>query len=116
MVIVGIVLCLASFNAASYSFERLVDFEFEHHHDEWVRNGQPRGGPITRDDPIPVGSDWAQIACAASWLVKRPVWLPPDSEAERQRGRMMRWAIMSAIGAVMWTTGVVVLYRLHLAE
>jgi hypothetical protein len=85
----------------SMYLRRLVDFQFEHYRDTWVRDGRPTGGKITRGQLSFFGSDLSRAVCGIRWLFRRPEWLPSDSDGERYRHRMVCWFIISMIAFAM---------------
>lgn len=63
------------------AFRRLVDIECRYAEDQWERDGRPLGGHRTRKQASFWGSDFATVACFASWLGATPSWASNIPEA-----------------------------------
>lgn len=94
----GLLSFVACFAASSQAGRRLVDFQFQNHHDTWVHDGRPAGGKLTRSELSFFGSGLAAILAFQSWAMRRPEWLPSDSDGEQFRVAMIRWGFYSLIG------------------
>ena len=77
------------------SYRNLADYQFKHHHANWVEDGRPRGGKITRSEITFFTSDLASNFCILSWIFKMPTWLEKGSEGELYRSKMVRWFLVS---------------------
>jgi hypothetical protein len=115
MVIVGIVLMLfgtgsfiVAFGVSLAAFRSLVDFQFEKHHETWVRDGRPVGGRVTRPELSFLSSDLAATLCFQRWVMRRPDWLEPASAGEAFRTRAARWFGASIICLAVGMIGIAV--------
>ena len=60
--------------AVSDALQALVDYQFEHHHDEWVACGRPAGGAMTRREQSFWFSGFTNSRVLREWLFQSPPW------------------------------------------
>lgn len=89
------------------AYRNLSDYQFKNHHDNWVSDGRPKGGEITRSEITFIKSEIAANFCILSWLFKRPAWLAEGSDGELYRFKMIRWSIVSLIAFLAAGSGVI---------
>jgi len=94
---VSIISYLISMGIFISAYRKLADYQYQNYHVNWVNDGRPRGGKITRNEITFISSDIAANFCILSWLFKRPVWVVKGSEGSLFRARMIRWAFISLI-------------------
>jgi len=111
LMLVGLIGFIGCCAASSQAARRLVDFQFRHHREDWLRDGRPVGGSVTRPELSFFGSDFATILALPNWAVRRPDWLPIGSEGERDRIAMVRWGLYSLIGFAVAVAGGFVFFR-----
>jgi hypothetical protein len=90
---------------------RLVDYEFQNHHEQWIRDGRPVGGRITRTELSFWGSDFASILAWNRWALRRPEWLLAGSVGESFLVSARRWAWLSLLGLLLGVAGMVLFGR-----
>lgn len=66
-----------------WCFDKLIDFEFARHHQEWVADGMPNGGRRSAAHASFWKSGFGRQHVFEKWLLSTPAWARGDGEAER---------------------------------
>jgi len=83
---------------ANRYWRAVVDYEFEHHQAEWISDGRPTGGRITRPQLSFWASDVAATLAAGRWIFSPPNWLSEAGPAARARRGSIRWGFGALVG------------------
>jgi hypothetical protein len=81
-IVVGIAILLALGLASLYLRDKLIEHQFQHHRDEWIRDGRPIGGRASGMESTFWQGRFARIV-VESWVWKTPEWVKSDRKAER---------------------------------
>ena len=89
--------------AALMAFCELVDHEYLEHPKQWLMDGKPSGGPITRDAVgfWNLSSQGASGSLLWEWYWRTPSWTVGDIKAINCLTRLRRWLTVSIIISVL---------------
>ena len=79
----------------SEHFKKLVDIEYLEFHDEWVKDGRPAGGKITRKEQSFVMSGLSPSFVHFRWMFGPPEWAKSHQIAMAHIKAMKRWFFCS---------------------
>ena len=89
-------------------FDRLVRWEYEHHREEWERDGRPDGFFWRAEGCTSWKSNIAKKRLSVAWLFDTPLWAASAPECRP-------WLQHSRVVALIWGTGVLaILFHLLL--
>jgi hypothetical protein len=97
-ILTGILALLYAFSR----FDRLVRWQYEHHNDEWQRDGRPAGYFWRAAECTAWSSGIAMQRFSLVWLFKPPAWLKDSSECRL-------WLKQLRISVLAWNLGIAAL-------
>ena len=110
VVLIAFALMAPSGVLAFLAFRRLIDIEFIHHHERWVLDGKPVGGPLSRRAASFWLSGFSTKFAYNTLLVSTPQWVRESPEALAAIRRFRRWSAVMMVG-VLALIGVALLSR-----
>ena len=90
----------AAFAAVLYYmrlFDSLVRWEYQHHREQWERDGKPDGFFWRAEECVPWSSGIAKKRLDVQWLFKTPTWA---AETDQCRLWLLQRRIICAVGVL----------------
>ena len=84
-----------------YSFDTLVDIEFERFPDQWLRDGKPSGGRLSSRAASFWRSGFAAQDCFYRWMTHEPAWADGSREAQVWLRRMRAGMAIMVVGLIL---------------
>jgi len=80
-------------------FDCLVRWEYDHHREQWERDGKPDGFFWRAKECVFWSSDFAKKKLSFWWMFKTPGWI---SESQRTRRWLFRLRMLFYIWILFW--------------
>jgi hypothetical protein len=93
-------LMLPSAVLALLAFRRLVEIEFTQFHDQWLTDGKPVGGAMSRKAASFWRSGFSTRHAYNTWLVSTPQWVRESPEALAALRRFRLGTVVMVIGVL----------------
>ncbi len=92
-------------------FDRLIRWEYEHHRDQWERDGKPDGYFWRAGESKFWSSDMAKKRLTGVWLFKTPGWAATSPECRRWLAQTRVVSFVAALAVA--TTLLRIFFRWH---
>jgi hypothetical protein len=102
------------FLAAAYQIwlrDRLVQWEYEHHRDQWERDGKPSGFFWRAKECTSWSSRIAKNRVSGAWLYKAPCWVAASPECRRWLAQARIISIVATMAILIVT--LTLIFRMH---
>lgn len=82
------------------AFRRLVEIEFSHFHDQWLKDGRPVGGRGSRKAASFWRSGFSTYQTFNCWLIDTPAWVQESPKASASLRRFRLWTGIMMVGVL----------------
>jgi hypothetical protein len=97
VIILVVVVVAATVLYNMWLFDCLIRWEYEHHREEWERDGKPDGFFWRAKDCKFWSSDMAKKRITGAWLLKTPAWASKSPECRRWLAHVRVIALVASI-------------------
>ena len=89
--------------AANTAFRSLVEYQFQHHRDDWSRHGSVGGAGESRNAVgfWNLSSEMSAASLFHKWLRVNPEWAVGDIHAIENLCRMRRWWVVAVVAMLV---------------
>jgi hypothetical protein len=99
IVVFGVIALMADLIGLMWLFDCLVRWEYDHHREQWERDGKPDGFFWRAKECVFWSSDFAKKKLSFWWMFKTPGWI---SESQRTRRWLFRLRMLFYIWILFW--------------
>jgi hypothetical protein len=94
-------------------FDRLIRWEYEHHRDQWERDGKPDGYFWRAGECKFWSSDMAKKRLTGVWLFKTPGWVATSPECRRWLAQTRVICLMSMLAVSVLLARLLLTHFVH---